>query len=119
MVTGGVAPSKTLEPYLASHFNTAKDTHPPTTTGVPGIHEYAEYSLGRLMKITQFGVRAEIPTSLEIEASKYMLPFLVRVYFVSRLVRDVFRCVGCVLFCGALEWYGSVARRLIRLNAGP
>ena len=83
VVTGGVAPSRSLEPYLASHFNTAKDTHPPSTSGVPGIHEYAEYSLGRLMKITQFGVRAEIPTSLEIEASKYMLPFLVRVYFVD------------------------------------
>ena len=73
IIAGAFAPSKDFEPYLMSHCEAHRDDS-------GGIGEYAKYTMGRIFKTAQLGPRREVPTAMEIDASKARLPVLVRVY---------------------------------------
>lgn len=73
VVAGTFAPSKDFEPYLMSHCNAHKDDG-------GGVGEHARFAMGRIVKTGSLGPRREVPTAMEIEASKARLPVLVRVY---------------------------------------
>lgn len=73
IVAGSIAPSPDFRPYLISFCQSAM-----ASGGQLG--DYAKYALGRLAKTISLGPRREVPTSMEIEASRNREPVLVRVY---------------------------------------
>jgi hypothetical protein len=73
IVAGAFAPSKDFEPYLLSYCDAHKDDP-------EGVGPIARFAMGRIVKTGSLGPRREVPTAVEIEASKNRDPVLVRVY---------------------------------------
>jgi len=82
ILTGSFPPSDDLLPYMLWYFKTTADAAPPRTSGLdpPGIHEHALASIARLSKLKTMAPRKEVAPTMEVEATKDLLPVMVRVY---------------------------------------
>jgi hypothetical protein len=83
ILSGSILPSPEFTPFLKSYFFSAMQTTESGGDGEPSIHDHAKFALARLSALTAQRPRREVPPVMEIEATKLILPVLVRVYLVD------------------------------------
>lgn len=85
IMSGSFPPSEDLLPYIMWYFKSSAEAHPPraSETDAPGIHEHAQASIARLDKLVSMAPRKEVAPTMEIEATKELLPVMVRVYLLD------------------------------------
>jgi hypothetical protein len=72
-------------PLVLECFRRGKAEHTAKATDMdpPGVHEHASASIDRLKKLVTMSPRKEVATTMEIEATRELLPVMVRVYFLD------------------------------------
>lgn len=85
ILTGSFPPSTELTPYVLWYFKSAMESNSPRADEreLPGIYEHAEASLCRLTKLQTMAPRKEVAPTMEVEATKDLLPVIVRVYLLD------------------------------------
>ncbi|KAA0152090.1 hypothetical protein FNF29_04204 [Cafeteria roenbergensis] len=85
ILTGSFPPSDDLLEYVNWYFKEGADKHSPRASEMepPGIHEHAEACIARLAKLRTMAPRKEVAPTMEVEATKDLLPVMVRVYFLD------------------------------------
>mmetsp|Transcript_24551 Transcript_24551/g.76972 ORF Transcript_24551/g.76972 Transcript_24551/m.76972 type:complete len:751 (-) Transcript_24551:571-2823(-) len=79
ILTGSFPPGEELKPFVMHHCASEHGIGNST----PKVHDYAAYVLHRVKKVCRLGPRREIPTPVEIEACRRLLPLNVRVSFLD------------------------------------
>uniref|UniRef100_A0A7R9UDD6 FERM domain-containing protein n=1 Tax=Pinguiococcus pyrenoidosus TaxID=172671 RepID=A0A7R9UDD6_9STRA len=79
ILAGSFPPGEELKPYVMHHCAAEHGRRHSN----PKVRDYAVYVLHRIKKVCRLGPRREIPTPVEIEATRRLLPLNVRVSFLD------------------------------------